>query len=183
MSVSRDQATIDCLSFDEQLLLVYEDLRRLARRYVCRDKAGLTLGATGLVHEAWIKIRRTLGDDVGSAFSERDYYLMLAQAMRRVLVDRARQKKSLRKGGCVIRVPLRDDSTIAPPDEVNIVALNAAVDRLAVESPIHAEILSLKYFADLTNEQVGEMLQCSPHWVRRQWTYARARILYFMDED
>lgn len=183
MSVSRDQATIDCLSFDEQLLLVYEDLRRLARRYVCRDKAGLTLGATGLVHEAWIKIRRTLGEDVGSAFSERDYYLMLAQAMRRVLVDRARQKKSLRQGGCLIRVPLREDASVVQPDEVDIVALNSAVDRLAVESPIHAEILSLKYFADLTNEQVGEMLQCSPHWVRRQWTYARARILYFMDED
>lgn len=182
MSVSRNQATVDCLSFDEQLLLVYEDLRRLARRYVCSDKAGLTLGATGLVHEAWIKIRRTLGDGVACTFGDRDYYLMLAQAMRRILVDRARQKKSLRKGGCVIRVPLQEDSTFAPP-EVDIVALNAAVDRLAMESPIHAEILSLKYFADLTNEQVGEMLQCSPHWVRRQWTYARARILYFMDQD
>lgn len=83
----------------------------------------------------------------------------------------------------MIRVPLREDSSVVQPDEVDIVALNSAVDRLAVESPIHAEILSLKYFADLTNEQVGEMLQCSPHWVRRQWTYARARILYFMDED
>lgn len=174
---------VDCLSFDEQLLLVYEDLRRLAHRYVCRDKAALTLGATGLVHEAWIKIRRTLGEDVCHTFGDRDYYLMLAQAMRRVLVDRARQKNSLRRGGCLIRVPLQEDPAVVPPDEVDIVALNAAVDRLAVESPIHAEILSLKYFADLTNEQVGEMLQCSPHWVRRQWTYAKARILYFMDQD
>jgi hypothetical protein len=84
MSELPRQSMVDCLSFDEQLLLVYEDLRRLAQRYVCRDKAALTLGATGLVHEAWIKIRRTLGEDVCCTFSDRDYYLMLAQAMRRV---------------------------------------------------------------------------------------------------
>ncbi|MFM7167676.1 MAG: ECF-type sigma factor [Planctomycetaceae bacterium] len=182
MSESPNLSISSGLSLDEQLLLVYEDLRRLAQRYVRCDKAGVTLGATGLVHEAWIKIRGTLGDGVDCSYGERDYYLMLAQAMRRVLVDRARQKKSLRKGGGLVRVSLRDDSAEAPFEEADIVALNAAVDRLAAESPIHAEILSLKYFADLTNEQVGEMLDCSPHWVRRQWTYARARILYFMDE-
>lgn len=177
-----DRSMAACLSLDEQLLLVYEDLRKLARRYVRSDRAGLTLGATGLVHEAWMKIRRTLGDEVCGTFGKRDYYLMLSQAMRRVLVDRARQKRSLREGGHLDRVAFHEDSTAAPPDAVDIVALNAAVDRLAVESPIHAEILTLKYFGDLTNEQVGEILKCSPHWVRRQWTYARARILYFMDQ-
>lgn len=165
------------------MLLVYDDLRSLARRYVRRDQAGVTLGATGLVHEAWLKIRQTLGDDSGRTFSDREYYAVLAQAMRRILVDRARRKKSPRHGGDLVRMPLHEDETASPSDDYDFIAFSRALDRLESESPIHAEILSLKYFADRTNEQVGEMLQRSPHWIRRQWTYAKARILYFMDSD
>lgn len=93
MIVSHAQPEPCSLSSDEQMLLVYDDLRQLARRYVRRDKAGVTLGATGLVHEAWIKIRRTLGDDSARTFSDREYYAILAQAMRRILIDRARKKR------------------------------------------------------------------------------------------
>lgn len=96
MIVSHPKPEPCSLSSDEQMLLVYADLRSLARRYVRRDKAGVTLGATGLVHEAWIKIRRTLGDDSARTFSDREYYAILAQAMRRILIDRARKKR----GGC-----------------------------------------------------------------------------------
>jgi DNA-directed RNA polymerase specialized sigma24 family protein len=83
----------------------------------------------------------------------------------------------------MVRVVLQEDETASPSDDSDFIAFNQALDRLEAESPIHAEILFLKYFADRTNEQVGEILQRSPHWVRRQWTYARARILYFMDSD
>jgi RNA polymerase sigma factor (TIGR02999 family) len=183
MIVSRTHSEPKSLSSDEQMLLVYDDLRHLARRYVRRDQAGVTLGATGLVHEAWLKIRQTFGDDSGRTFSERDYYAILAQAMRRILIDRARKKKSNRYGGEMVRVVLQEDETASPSDDSDFIAFNQALDRLEAESPIHAEILFLKYFADRTNEQVGEILQRSPHWVRRQWTYARARILYFMDSD
>lgn len=183
MIVSQPQPEPCSLSSDEQMLLVYDDLRQLARRYVRGDKAGVTLGATGLVHEAWIKIRRTLGDDSARTFSDRDYYAILAQAMRRILIDRARKKRKRFRGAGLVRMVLYENQTAMPADAYDFIAFSSALDRLEAESPIHAEILSLKYFADRTNEQVGEMLQRSPHWVRRQWTFAKARILYFMDSD
>ncbi|MCE2815408.1 MAG: hypothetical protein LW850_33930 [Planctomycetaceae bacterium] len=168
-------------SADEVMLLVYDDLRKIARRYVRGDKAGGTLGATGLVHEAWLKIRRTLGEESSRRFSDREYYAILSEAMRRILVDRARKKRRSRYGGGLVRHELFEDQTVSPTCTCDFISFCKALDRLEVESPIHAEILSLKYLADRTNEQVAEMLHHSPHWVRRQWTYAKARIVYLMD--
>ncbi len=165
------------------MLLVYEDLRQLAKRYVRHDPGGATLGATGLVHEAWIKIRKTLGCDSVRTFNQREYYAILAQAMRRILVDRARKKKSQRHGGRFVRVEFYPNDTALPTNEFDFIAFSNALDRLEVESPIHAEIVSLKFFADRTNDQVGEMLERSPHWIRRQWTYAKARLLHFVESE
>lgn len=174
---------VSALTTDELLPLVYEELRSLAKKYATSNPAADTIGATGLVHEAWLKIRRTLGDEGKQALSDRHYYAMLAQAMRRILVDRARRKGSLRGGRGYRRIELHADGAAAPEEEYDIVALSRAIDRLEAESPIHAEIVLLKFFADRTHEEIGELIQASPSWVRRHWAYAKARLMFFMESE
>lgn len=174
---------VTLLTTDEILPLVYEELRRLAGKYANNNSAADTIGATGLVHEAWLKIRRTLGEEGKQSFSDRHYYAMVAQAMRRILVDRARRKGNLRNGGGYRRLELQADGAQAPEEDYDIVALSRAIDRLEAESPVHAEIVLLKFFADRTHEQIGELIQASPSWVRRHWAYAKARLLFFMERE
>jgi RNA polymerase sigma factor (TIGR02999 family) len=170
-------------STDQLLPMVYEELRGLAERNLLCDPAADTLGATGLVHEAWLKIHRTIGTLARCAYSDRQYYGIVAQAMRRVLIDRSRRKRRMKKIDSKLLHPhLRPENALVPEDRFDYEVFGWALDRLEEESPIHAEIVYLKHFADRTHEQVAEMLERSPHWIRREWAYSKARIRYHMDQ-
>jgi RNA polymerase sigma factor (TIGR02999 family) len=156
----------------EQLLpLVYDELRRLAVERMAQEKPGQTLQATALVHEAYLRLV-----DVKQAqhFNSRGHFFAAcAEAMRRILVDAARGKRSLKRGAGRDRKPLDEAGLAAPRDDEDILALNEALDRLAAADADAAELVKLRFFAGLTSEQAAEALGVSARTAGRIWAYAR----------
>src|SRR5262245_24836834 len=157
----------------EQLLpLVYDELRKLAAARLAQDKPGQTLQATALVHEAYLRlvdVERAQGWD-----SRGHFFAAAAEAMRRILVERARHKKSLKAGGAGQRVELADvEPAIAPPDD-DLLALHEALDKLEAQDKRKAELVKLRFFAGLTNEQAAAVLGVSSCTADNDWTYARS---------
>src|SRR6476661_1415691 len=143
---------------EDLLVLVYDELRRLAASKLAREAPGQTLQPTALVHEAWLRL---VGDHSPS-FNDREHFFRAsAEAMRRILIDRARRKHTQRHGGAYHRVELEDFDPTAPSADDQLLAVNEALDKLALEHPEHAELVKLKYFAGLTNEEVGQVLGIS----------------------
>jgi RNA polymerase sigma factor (TIGR02999 family) len=156
-----------------QLLpLVYDELRKLAAVRMAQERPGQTLQATALVHEAWLKL---VGSDGGSIWNSRGHFFgAAAEAMRRILVDRARQKARVRHGGGLARVDL-DHVTLATEDgDDTVLAVNEALEKLALDSPQKAQIVKLRYFTGLDNAQIAEALGVSLSTVERGWAYARS---------
>ncbi len=156
----------------EKLLpLVYDDLRRLAAQKLASEKPGQTLDATGLVHEAYLR----LVDDADArrAFNNRTHFFAAAAtAMRRILIDNARRKHARKHGGDLQRQPL--DAVAAPEPDENLLAVDEALTKLAAKDPVKAKLVELRYFAGLTGEQAAEVLGISPTTADRHWAYARA---------
>ena len=158
----------------ELMPLVYDELRRLAAGYLRRERPGQTLQATALVNEAFVR----LSQERGKAFENRTHFLAIAAlSMRQILVQRARAKHANKRGGGADRITL--DESIAgaapPPNEgVDVLALDAALTRLAELDPQQAKVVELRYFGGLTIEETAETLEISPATVKRQWTLARA---------
>ncbi len=159
------------LPAEELLALLYQELRLLAAQKLARENAGQTLQATALVHEAWLR----LGGDQQAAWKNRaHFFASAAEAMRRILVDNARRKKSERHGGKVERVALEGlDIPVAVNDE-QLLALNEALDRLAAHDQSKADLVKLKFFAGLTTEEAAKALDISEPTAKRRWAYARA---------
>jgi RNA polymerase sigma factor (TIGR02999 family) len=160
----------------EQLLpLVYDELRRLAAARLAQEKPGQTLQATALVHEAYLRL---IGGDPPQHFSGRGHFFAAcAEAMRRILVDQARRKKSHKRGGGRRRLDL-DDGAVAPgEDQDDLLALDEALSALAAVDPQSAELVKLRYFAGLTVPQAADALGVSPRSADRLWAYARAWLL------
>jgi RNA polymerase sigma factor (TIGR02999 family) len=158
---------------NQLLPLVYDELRRLAARRLSREPAGQTLQATGLVHEAYLRLV-----DVESApqwNGRGHFFAAAAEAMRRILVENARRKRRLKHGGGRRRVDL-DAAALAAdgPAEEELLAVDEALGRLAAEEPQAAELVKLHYFAGLTIEQAAEVLGVSARKGYRIWAYARA---------
>jgi RNA polymerase sigma factor (TIGR02999 family) len=155
----------------EQLLpLVYDELRRLAAQKLAREATGQTLDATALVHEAYLRL---IGNDNDRSWNDRGHFFAAAaQAMRRILVDNARRKRAQKRGPNLQRQPL--DAVAAPEIDVEVVALDEALQKLAEADPIKARLVELRYFAGLTGEQAAEVLNISPATADRHWAYARA---------
>jgi RNA polymerase sigma factor (TIGR02999 family) len=156
---------------DELLPLVYEELRLLAARKLAHEPPGQTLQATALVHEAYLRL---VGGD-GQRWDNRGHFFMAAaEAMRRILVDRARRKQRHKHGGDRQRVDLdaAEPALEGPSDD--IVALDEALAKLAGEDPTKAELVKLRCFAGLTVEQAAEILGISRATACRYWSYARA---------
>jgi RNA polymerase sigma factor (TIGR02999 family) len=153
------------------LLLVYEELRRLAARKMAQEAPGQTLEATALVHEAWLR----LGGERQPAWRNRAHFLAAAaEAMRRILVDNARRKMALRHGGQVERMNLDSlELAAAVPDE-QLLEVHEALDRLATHDAIKAELVKLRFFAGLTIAEAAKELGLSEATAKRYWTYARA---------
>lgn len=158
---------------EDLLPLVYQELRRLAAVRMAQEDAGQTLQPTALVHEAWLQLA---GDGVRNWQNRAHFFGAAADAMRRILIDKARRKARLKRGGDQVRVDIIDveiaDST---PDE-DVLRINEAVEKLEQEDPEQARIVVLKFFGGLTNEEVAENLGISVRTVYRQWVCAKARL-------
>jgi RNA polymerase sigma factor (TIGR02999 family) len=163
----------------EQLLpLVYEELRRLAARNLAREKPGQTLTATALVHEAYLRLVASPGRESGEPEPRWDsrghFYVAAAEAMRRILVENARRKKSLKRGGGLVRQELVEAELAAPEPRTDLLALDEALERLAARDRVKADLVKLRYFAGLTGAQAAQALGVSRATADRYWAYAKA---------
>ena len=170
----------DVRAADELLPLVYQELRKLAAQRMKQEKPGQTLQATALVHEAYIRL---VGAEEQNWSSRGHFFAAAAEAMRRILIDIARRKKSLKYGGDRRRVDLKEvDLAIEVPSD-HLIALDEALGKLAEEEPEVAELVKLRYFAGLTIEQAAEVLKVSRRTAYRYWAYARARMHQELTKD
>jgi RNA polymerase sigma factor (TIGR02999 family) len=157
----------------EQLLpLVYDELRQLAAQKLAHEKPGQTLQATALVHEAYLRL-------VGPAHelhwnSRGHFFAAAAEAMRRILVENARRKRRLKRGGGRVRQELHEEQLATPQIREDILALDEALAKLAATDRAAAELVQLRYFAGLTLPETAEVLGISPRTADRLWAYARA---------
>jgi RNA polymerase sigma factor (TIGR02999 family) len=157
---------------DQLLPLVYEELRKLAAAKMAREQPGQTLQPTALVHEAWLR----LGGSEAPSFQNRAHFFgAAAEAMRRILVDRARRRLRQRHGGGQERVDI-DEVQIAAPtdDDEDLLAMHDALDRFAAVDPEKAEFVKLRYFVGLSLEEAASALGVSLTTAKRWWQYARA---------
>jgi len=158
------------------LPLVYEELRILAAQKLSDELPGQTLQATALVHEAYIRL---VGEEVQDWKNRSHFFRVAAEAMRRILIDNARRKKTLRHGGEHHKVDL-DNAFLAQDSAVSLddlIALDEAIAKLSVDEEIRAEVVKLRYFAGLNIEQIAEILGISSATVKRYWAHARAWLL------
>ena len=165
----------DSRAGEELLPLLYAELRALARAKMAREQPGQTLQPTALVHEAWLRLK--CGEAAGERrFASRaHFFAAAAEAMRRILIDRARRRLAARHGGGREHVDV-DESEIAAPTEKDgeLLAVHEALDRLAAHDARKAELVNLHYFAGLPLAEAAEVLGISPATAHRDWTYARA---------
>jgi RNA polymerase sigma factor (TIGR02999 family) len=156
--------------------LVYDELRRLAAAQLAKEKPGQTLDATALVHEAYLRL---LGD---RPFADRrHFFCVAAEAMRRILIDRARQKRRTRHGGERARVALSEAEPMAEPPPDDLLAVDEALERFAAVDPLKAELVKLRYFAGLSEAEAAAALGISRATASRYWTYARAWLIDALD--
>jgi RNA polymerase sigma factor (TIGR02999 family) len=157
----------------EQLLpLVYDELRKLAAQKLAQEKPGQTLEATGLVHEAYLRL---VDSQQTPQFNSRGHFFAAAaEAMRRILVEQARHKKTAKAGGQRQRVPLDEERIAAPGPDVDLVALDEALDRLAGHDRRKAELVKLRFFAGLTIQQAASALGIAASTADADWAYAKA---------
>ena len=156
----------------EQLLpLVYDELRKLAAQRLASEKPGQTLQATALVHEAYLRLVDV--DQVPQWNSRGHFFAAAAEAMRRILVEGARAKRSLKRGGGAKRVNFDQAVSLAEEPADDLLALDEALDRLAAQDPAKAEIVKLRYFAGLTIEQAAQALGLSRATADRYWAYSK----------
>jgi RNA polymerase sigma factor (TIGR02999 family) len=165
----------------EQLLpLVYEELRRLAAARLAQEAAGQTLQPTALVHEAWLR----LVDERGRTWENRaHFYRAAAQAMRRILIDRARQKSTLKRAGNWQRLDIAElDLEAASPND-RILLIEESLQRLEQEDPESAEIVMLKFFTGLSNKEAARTLGVSESTIERRWAFAKVCLFQMIRES
>lgn len=169
----------DQLLADELLPLVYEELRSLAALRMARETAGQTLQPTALVHEAWLKLVHEGGR---TWENRRHFYRAAALAMRRILIDRARQKASLKRAGDWERLDIDDlDLEAATPDE-RVLLIDDSLRRLEMEDPESAEVVMLKFFTGLTNKDAARTLGISEATIERRWAFAKVQLFEMIRE-
>jgi RNA polymerase sigma factor (TIGR02999 family) len=163
----------DARAADDLLPLVYEELRLLAAQRLSQESPGQTLQATALVHEAYIRL---VGSECQDWNSRNHFFMAAAEAMRRILIENARRKQSVKYGAHLKRVDL-DESGVAEPDERaadDLIDLDEALSKLAKQDKSKADLVKLRYFAGLTIEQAAQALDISHATAERHWDYARS---------
>jgi RNA polymerase sigma factor (TIGR02999 family) len=160
-----------------QLLpLVYDELRRLAAAKMASERPDHTLDATALVHEAYIRL---VGDRVYA--DHRHFFRVAAEAMRQILIDRARHNRRARHGGGRQRVPLSEAGPVVEAEPDELLALDEALQRFSMVDPLKAELVKLRYFGGLSEQEAAETLGISRATASRYWTYARAWLINAID--
>jgi RNA polymerase sigma factor (TIGR02999 family) len=161
------------------LPLVYDELRKLAAARMAAESPDQTLQPTALVHEAYLRLVGSA--DPASWENRGHFFAAAATAMRRILIERARQKRRIIHGGARRRQQLHADAVAAPVPDEDLLALDAALARLAERDPVKARLVELRYFAGLTGDQAAQVLGISPRTADRYWLYARAWLRREMD--
>jgi RNA polymerase sigma factor (TIGR02999 family) len=161
----------DPTAADQLLPLVYEELRRLAAHKMSNETPGQTLQPTALVHEAWLRLT---GNENVRWDGRAHFFGAAAEAMRRILIDNARRKQAQRHGGGQQRLDIQDVELPILPKDDQLLAINEALDKLAVRHRRKAELVKLRYFAGLSLGEAAALLQISEPTARRDWLFARA---------
>jgi RNA polymerase sigma factor (TIGR02999 family) len=165
---------------DELLPLVYDELRRIAAGQLAQEQQGQTLQPTALVHEAYLRL---VGGGAHSWEDRRHFFGAAAEAMRRILVDRARQKRSLRRGGGRRRVEFDIERIPIESTDVDLLALDDVLDQLANEDRISAELVNLRFFAGMSEQEAADVLGISRATAARHWAYSRAWLFDRLRDD
>lgn len=165
---------------DELLALVYGELRDIAGSRMAAERAGHTLQATALVHEAYLRL---VGDQEMVWKGRGHFYAAAGEAMRRILIDHARKVKSLKRGGANLRVTLGGQEFADDVGAEQLLHLNDALDKLEREDERAAEVTRLRFFAGLSVEETASAMDVSERTVRREWAFARARLFELLEED
>jgi RNA polymerase sigma factor (TIGR02999 family) len=160
---------------DQLIELVYGELRRLAVFKMAQQAPGQTLQPTALVHEAWLRL---VGSENFKFKDRRHFFFTAAEAMRHILIDRARRKQTHRHGGQFERVDIAECELAAPCAENQLLTLNEALDKFALKHPLQAEVVKLRYFAGMTNEEISQFMGISVTTARNYWIFSRAWLFY-----
>jgi RNA polymerase sigma factor (TIGR02999 family) len=172
----------DPAAADQLLPLVYQELRRLAAAKMSRESAAQTLQPTALVHEAWLRLG---GEDQPAWQNRAHFFGAAAEAMRRILIDRARRRRAIRHGGDQVRATPEELENVADLNRSDdqLLAVHEALDRLAAEDPKKAELVKLRYFAGLTLEDAASALHLPLGTAKRWWTYSRAWLYRELSQE
>ncbi len=162
-------------AFDELVPLVYDELRLIAGRQLRRESPGHTLPATAIVHEAYLR----LVDQKQAEWKDRSHFFgVAARLIRQILVDHARARRAAKRGGDAILVPLEEAYVAAP--EVDLLALDGALDELAKVDELQTRIVELRYFSGMTIDETAACLQVEPQAVKQEWSMARAWLFRYL---
>lgn len=161
----------DAHASEELLPLVYQDLRRQAAAQMARERPGQTLQPTALLHEAWLRVT---GSGQPRWQNRAHFFGAAAEAMRRILVENARRKSRLKRGGDLVRVDTDQIELAATTPDEKILLINDALERLQLEDPEKAQVVVLKFFGGRTNQEVAESLGVTERTVERHWAFAKA---------
>jgi RNA polymerase sigma factor (TIGR02999 family) len=163
------------LALDQLMPLVYDELRRMARRYLRNQPSGHTLQTTELIHEAYLKLARGGDKD----WQNRAHFFgVAAQAMRHILVDYARSRQSQKRGGAVEKVTLNETAIASLERAGEVVALNDALEKLSFLDERKGRVVELKYFGGLTHDEIATVLKISADTVKHDWRFARTWLLH-----
>jgi RNA polymerase sigma factor (TIGR02999 family) len=158
-------------ALDDLYPLVYDELHRLARRYMSRERKGHTLQTTALIHEAYVR----LVDQKNVLWANRSHFFAIsAQIMRRILIDHARRHQYAKRGGGARQVSLEEAATVVPDQSEELLRLDEALKSLAEMDPRRSQVVELRYFGGLNNEEIAGVLHISENTVTRDWNMARA---------
>ena len=170
----------DVRASEDLLPLVYDELRHLAAARLAGEAAGQTLQPTALVHEAWLRL---VAEGDRSWQNRAHFFRAAAQAMRRIMVDRARHKSSIKVGGGQDRLDIEDLELAAATPDDRVLLVDESLKRLETEDPESARIVTLKFFGGLTNQEAAKVLGVTERTVERQWAYAKASLFQIIQQE
>ena len=158
-------------ALDSLMPLVYRELREIAARYLRSERSGHTLQPTALVHEAWLRL---VGAKNPTFKNSRHFFAAAAEAMRHILIDRARRKQTERHGGRFERVEIDELELAAPSPDDELLAVHEVLDAFSVQHPVQAELVKLRYFVGMSNEEASQVLGISLSTLNNYWNFSRA---------
>ena len=164
---------------EELLPLVYEELRKLASYKMAHEAAGHTLQPTALVHEVWLRLA---GAENQRWQNRGHFFAAAAEAMRRILIERARRRQRIRHGGGQNRVDIDEVEIAASGSDERLLQIHEALDRLAVEDPVKAEVVKMRFFVGMADREVAEVLGLSERTVERHWAFAKLWLFRAIQE-